>query len=108
MLNKKKLINKIKSKKAIVSIIGMGYVGLPLALRFAEMDYQVICIDKDESKINHLKKGTSYINHIKNSKIKKNIKSLKPTSDFSLLKNSDVIIICVPTPLTINREPDIS
>lgn len=108
MQNKKKLINKIKSKKALVSIIGMGYVGLPLALRFAEMDYEVICIDKDESKIRDLKKGISYINHIENSKIKKNKKLLKPTSDFSLLENADVIIICVPTPLTINREPDIS
>jgi UDP-N-acetyl-D-glucosamine dehydrogenase len=107
---KKKLLQKIKLKKAVVGIIGLGYVGLPLALTFAEKGFEVIGFDTDESKIPILSKGKSYIKHIPSSRIKKLVdkKKFEATFDFSRLTSCDAIIICVPTPLYENREPNIS
>jgi len=104
------LLNKINSKKAVVAIIGMGYVGLPLALEFADKGFKTIGFDIDETKIPVLNSGRSYIKHIKDEKIKKavNAKKFEATSDFSRLPDTDAIIICVPTPLNEHREPDIS
>ena len=105
------LIEKVKASNFIVGIIGMGYVGLPLALEFASKDIKVIGFDLDPLKVETLnKKKRSYIKHIQSEKIKKQVnrKMLVATTDFSKLKIPDVIIICVPTPLNINREPDLS
>ena len=90
---KKKLLQKIKSKKAVVGIIGLGYVGLPLALTFAEKGFKVIGFDIDENKIPILSKGKSYIKHIPNDRIKKSVISRKfeATFDFSRLTFCDCI-----------------
>jgi len=107
---KKALLEKINNKTATVGIIGMGYVGLPLALEFAEKGFLTIGFDIDEKKIPLLNSGSSYINHIKADKIKKVVDSKKffATTDFSKLAESDAVIICVPTPLNEHREPDMT
>ena len=105
------LFRKIEKNKIIVGVIGMGYVGLPLALEFASKNIKVIGFDLDKRKIDILnKEKRSYIKHISSSKIREQVsrKMLSATSDFSKLKLPDVVIICVPTPLNINREPDLS
>jgi UDP-N-acetyl-D-glucosamine dehydrogenase len=107
---KSELLKKINDKTAVVGIIGMGYVGLPLALEFAEKGFQTIGFDIDERKIPLLNSGKSYINHIKADRIKKAVDSTKftATSDFSKITESDAILICVPTPLNEHREPDMT
>lgn len=93
-----------------ISIIGMGYVGLPLALRFVEAGCKVFGIDVDESKIDQLLGGKSYIKHIEESRIAESVSKAQfvPTTAFQLVAESEGVIICVPTPLNKNREPDIS
>lgn len=104
-----KLISKIRSKSAVIGIIGLGYVGLPLVIRFSESDFKVIGFDIDNSKIDALNAGQSYIEHISEEKISEAVKKgFNATSDFSQIKDVDAIIICVPTPLNKHREPDMS
>lgn len=101
------VLNKIERKGAIVGIIGMGYVGLPLAILCSDGGFQTIGFDIDEEKTKKLNDGISYIKHIKEEDIKKaKEKNFHATSDFKKLSKCDVIIICVPTPLTENLEPD--
>ncbi len=104
------LLKKIKEKKASVGIIGLGYVGLPLAKEFHRAGFSVTGFDIDPKKVEMLDIGKSYIKHISSESIK-NLKAdgrFNATIDFSKLKNMDCIIICVPTPLTRHREPDLS
>ena len=90
-----------------ISIIGMGYVGLPMAIRFSEIGDRVIGFDLDKSKISSLKKSQSYLSHIDSQQIKDlNQHDFCPSSSPQSLKNSDVFIICVPTPLNKYKEPD--
>lgn len=107
---KNDFLKKINDKTAVVGIIGMGYVGLPLAIEFANKNFYTIGFDIDESKIPLLNSGKSYIKHIKEDKIKKVVeaKKFEATSDFSRLTEVDAIIICVPTPLNEHREPDMT
>ena len=93
-----------------ISIIGMGYVGLPLALRFVEAGCKVFGIDVDESKIDQLLGGKSYIKHIEAFRIAESVSKAQfvPTTAFQAVAESEGVIICVPTPLNKNREPDIS
>jgi len=93
-----------------VAIMGCGYVGLPLALRFAEAGHKVVGFDTDPEKVRLLNAGKSYIEHIQQSKIQQYVNSrhFHATTDFSKLKEADAIIICVPTPLNEYREPDLS
>jgi len=100
------LIRKIKEKKAKIGVIGLGYVGLPLAMEFCGAGFKVTGFDTDENKVNMLKKGESYIGHINKEKLLEALQRLEPTSDFSKLSHMDCIIICVPTPLSKYREPD--
>ena len=97
----KSLTDKIRRKEARIGVIGLGYVGLPLAVEFAEAGYAVIGIDKDPDKIDILKEGKSYITDIKADVIAKLISQdkLTVTQDYSQIKNLDAISICVPTPL---------
>lgn len=105
------LKDEIIKNKFTVGIIGLGYVGLPLALEFAQKGIKVIGFDLDVFKINKiLKEKKSYIKHIPSSKIKSAVENnmLTATTDFSKLPQADALIICVPTPLNVNREPDMS
>jgi UDP-N-acetyl-D-glucosamine dehydrogenase len=106
---KNQLLSRINDKIAVIGIIGLGYVGLPLALRFIEAGYRVVGFDIDQAKINILKSGKSYIKHISPSLIfdavKKNL--LEVTTDFSKAAKVDALIICVPTPLNKYREPNL-
>ena len=104
------LNNKIESKQAKIGIIGMGYVGLPLALEFAESDFNVTGFDIDKNKIPFLNEGKSYIKHIGSERIKNLVEKNKfiATNNFKELENQDILIICVPTPLNKYREPDLS
>lgn len=110
-MNYKNLIlNKIVDKSAVVGIIGLGYVGLPLGLEFAEKDFKVIGFDIDERKIPILNSGNTYIKHIPADRISKSVKSkwFEATSDFTRIPECDALIICVPTPLDEHREPDLT
>jgi UDP-N-acetyl-D-glucosamine dehydrogenase len=104
---KSKIINKIKSKKISISVIGLGYVGLPLSLLLSQKNH-VIGIDINQEKINQLNSNKSYIERIDNKKILNFNKRNKFTSDFSEIFKCDFIIICVPTPLKKNKTPDLS
>src|SRR5689334_7954000 len=99
-----------KGAQLKVAIIGCGYVGLPLALRFAEAGHKVTGFDTDPAKVSMLNAGKSYIEHIPQNKIQQfvNSRHFSATTDFAKLKEADAIIICVPTPLDERREPDLS
>jgi UDP-N-acetyl-D-glucosamine dehydrogenase len=103
----KKIITKIKTKKVKVGIIGMGYVGLPLARSFVAKNISTYGFDIDTKKIKKLTQGVSYINYFDHKEIKKMIKKkFTPTSDFTLIKEMDLIILCLPTPIKKNKSPD--
>ncbi len=106
---KDNLIEKLEKNQALITIIGLGYVGLPLALNYSEKGYKVLGLDIDESKINSLKKGISYINSISEERVKNAIfsSSLEVSTDYAKIKNADALIICVPTPLNKNKGPDL-
>jgi len=104
------LLSKIQTKKALVGVIGLGYVGLPLVREFTGGGMKVLGFDIDLSKVKALLAGRSYIEHIPSSVVKQMVKSglFNATMDFNRLGEPDVIIICVPTPLTRQREPDMT
>jgi UDP-N-acetyl-D-glucosamine dehydrogenase len=93
-----------------VAVIGLGYVGLPLSLRFAEIGDHVIGLDVDETKIKALQAGQTYIKHLGTDPIKAALKegTFVPSSDMSRVSEAEAVILCVPTPLTKQREPDLS
>jgi UDP-N-acetyl-D-glucosamine dehydrogenase len=93
-----------------IAIVGLGYVGLPLSLQFARSGVDVLGLDIDPAKVESLNQGRSYIKHIESSAIAEHAKSgkLSASTDFRRVKETEAIIICVPTPLNKNREPDIS
>ncbi len=106
---KNELIKKLEDKTATIGIVGLGYVGLPLVLRYSEIGYSVLGIDIDAAKVGKLNAGNSYIQHITDGSIQKAINSgFKATTDFSETSNADALILCVPTPLSKYREPDLS
>ncbi len=104
------LHNKIKSQTAHIGIIGMGYVGIPLTREFLRRGFKVTGFDIDKTKVDKLRRGEVYIKHIGSDFISEHLKkgTFSATSDFSELKNMDVIIICVPTPLKKHYDPDLS
>lgn len=103
------LLEKIKLKKAKIGIFGLGYVGLPLSLRFSEKGFKVFGFDIDKVKINALKKNKSYIGHISSTKIKTaNKNNFQVSDNFELVTECDVLIICVPTPLGKYKEPNLN
>lgn len=108
--NARKLLEKIKSKEATVGVVGVGYVGLPLLCSFAKSKFGAIGFDIDANKIEKLHQGVSYFQHIPSSMIAElaSWSRFNATTDFSLLAQADCIILCVPTPLTRQREPDMS
>ena len=104
------LIKKINAKEAKIGIIGLGYVGLPLVIRFCQENFRVVGFDVDTRKVEKLNKGQSYIKHIQSGKIMslRDNGMFEATDDYERLKETDCIIICVPTPLKKNKEPDLS
>jgi UDP-N-acetyl-D-glucosamine dehydrogenase len=103
------LVEKIRGRQARIGIFGLGYVGLPLALRFSEEGFRVLGFDVDKSKVDALNQGHSYIEHIAASSIADAVKrGFEPTTDLAKAGDADALIICVPTPLSKYREPDLS
>lgn len=110
MIEIKDMINKIGERNYTVGIAGLGYVGLPLAIEFVNAGFKVLGLDIDDDKIKKLSESQTYIKHIPSEKLQEiNATNLfNATSDFSRSKECDAILICVPTPLTRHREPDMS
>lgn len=106
---KEQLIERLHSKSATIGIVGLGYVGLPLVLRFSEVGYSVLGFDIDQDKVDRLSAGKSYIEHIDAGRVRAALaRNFACTTDFSRAGEPDVLIICVPTPLNQYREPDLS
>ncbi len=117
---KNQLLTKIYDHSAVVAIIGLGYVGLPLAVAFAENGFSVVGIDVDPSKVDAINEGRSYISDIPSDRLApltidhypltinhSPASRLTATTDYSILAQCDVAIICVPTPLNKTRDPDV-
>lgn len=107
---KENLIKKLREKNANVAILGLGYVGLPLAVVFGEAGFKVTGVDPDKRKVEALNKGESYIPDVKTEVVAKLVKDgkLTATTDFAVLKDMDAVSICVPTPLRQTGDPDMS
>ncbi|CAM3613423.1 UDP-N-acetyl-D-glucosamine 6-dehydrogenase [Halomonas lysinitropha] len=103
------LIDKLIRKEAVIGIVGLGYVGLPLMLRYNSIGFRVLGIDIDQEKVDRLNSGKSYIEHIPSARIAQAARSgFVATTDFSRVADADAVILCVPTPLNKYREPDLS
>lgn len=107
---KPELLTKISNKEAVVGVIGLGYVGLPLLIEFSHAGFHTLGFDIDDSKVRKLKENKSYIKHIPSEKIKKmsDTGRFGVSSDFSYISDCDAILICVPTPLTEHRTPNMN
>ncbi len=105
-----KLINKFNDKSAHIAVLGLGYVGLPLAVVFAESGFKVTGIDPITSKVDSLNSGKSYVLDISDKQLRDLVKAnrLTATTDFSVLSKVDAVSICVPTPLRKTGDPDLS
>ncbi len=107
---KNEIINLIEDQRARVGVIGLGYVGLPLAIEFASRGFKTTGFEVDEKKVEQINAGRSYIGDISTQQVKESVEAgrLRATIDFDCLKECDAIIICVPTPLRKTKEPDVS
>lgn len=107
---KQQLLDKINNKTAKVGVVGLGYVGLPLAVEKAYAGYQTIGFDVQDNKVNMVNEGKNYIGDVVDETLKKLVEegSLRATTDFSFVKDVDTICICVPTPLDLYKQPDLS
>jgi UDP-N-acetyl-D-glucosamine dehydrogenase len=104
------LIHKLNIRQALIGVIGLGYVGLPLARLFCEQGFRVLGLDVDQDKVDALKEGRTYIKHVDSAPFREwHAQGLfTPSPDFCLAAEADVLILCVPTPLNEHREPDLS
>lgn len=109
-MSKAVLLDKIERRQAVISVIGLGYVGLPLAVEFAREGYRVIGVDVSHQKVDLINRGVSYIPDVPTSDVAELVTSgkLSATTDYSVLKTVDAISICVPTPLRKTKDPDMS
>jgi UDP-N-acetyl-D-glucosamine dehydrogenase len=106
---KQQLINKLTDKTAVIGILGLGYVGIPLALRYAEVGYKVLGFDIDPEKITKISAGKTYIKHIPDEDIQAAVDNgFETTTDITRASEADTLILCVPTPLDLHRAPDLS
>ena len=107
---KEQLLNKIKSREIVVGVVGLGYVGLPLAVEKAKAGFKTIGCDVQKKKVDMVNAGTNYIGDVVDDDLKRIVESgmLQATNDFSFVKDVDFIAICVPTPLDKHQQPDIS
>ena len=104
------LIEKLNNKTAVIGVVGLGYVGLPLAVEKAKAGYNVIGFDVQESKVDEVNQGINYIGDVVDEELKELVanKMLKATTDYSFIKEVDAVAICVPTPLDIYKQPNTS
>ena len=104
------ILDRIRTRQAVIGIVGQGYVGLPLALVFCEAGFPVVGVDLDPVKVEALNRGESYIKHIGAERVTNAVKTgrFRASADFDELKSCDAVLICVPTPLGQHREPDLS
>ncbi|MSP96809.1 MAG: nucleotide sugar dehydrogenase [Betaproteobacteria bacterium] len=106
---KQQLLSRFASKQAVVGIIGLGYVGLPLALRFSQAGFQTLGFDIDAQKVAALHAGKTYLQTVAAGRVASALRNgFSATTDFARAAEADALIICVPTPLTASREPDLS
>ena len=106
---KSELIDRLRQGSATIGVVGLGYVGLPLLLRYAEVGYRVIGFDIDATKVAELNAGRTYIEHISAARVQAaRTAGFEATTDFHRATQADALIICVPTPLDRHREPDLS
>lgn len=108
MSSRDEIIARIERSEALVAVVGLGYVGLPLALTFVEHGLRVIGLDTDHSKLVSLREGRSYLEHIPAERVTNAAGLFVPTDDFGRLATADAVIVCVPTPLTAAGAPDLS
>ena len=110
MTYKEEILQKAEHKKLVVGIIGLGYVGLPLAVGFAEAGVHVVGFDKNEQKVNKINNGDNYIKDVRDAALREVVDNVTfhATSDFSQMKECDALLICVPTPLDRFKKPDMS
>jgi len=104
------LLQRLRSREALIGVVGLGYVGLPLSLTYAENGYRVLGLDIDRSKIEAINAGESYIQHIDGARVQqaRQQEMLEASTDFARAAEADALILCVPTPLNQYREPDLS
>jgi UDP-N-acetyl-D-glucosamine dehydrogenase len=106
---KNSIIKKLNDKEAVIGIFGLGYVGLPLCIRYAEAGFKVLGFDIDPNKTEKINAGKSYIEHIRSGRVAEaNKQGFEATTDFARAIETDALILCVPTPLNKYREPDLS
>ena len=103
-----RVLTSLNDRKATIGIVGLGYVGLPLLLRYCEVGYNVIGFDIDSEKTEMLEKSVSFIQHISSERIAAARQNFSATTNFSHITSCDAVILCVPTPLTKSRDPDLS
>lgn len=108
-MKRDELVLKIQQHKAVIGVIGLGYVGLPLLLRFGQVGFQVVGFDIDSIKVKELNAGRSYIGHIESKQIKalRKADGFEATTNFKRLAEADCIVACVPTPLNSKKEPEL-
>ncbi|MCP4425971.1 MAG: UDP-N-acetyl-D-glucosamine dehydrogenase, partial [Chloroflexi bacterium] len=110
-MNKKAaLLQKIETRQAMIGVVGMGYVGLPLAVALVEAGFRVMGIDVDEAKVSSLNEGRSYVEDVSDETLRPLVQDgrLQASADYAALTAVDAISICVPTPLRKTKDPDIS
>ena len=103
-----RVLAALTDRSATIGIVGLGYVGLPLLLRYSEVGYNVIGFDIDPEKVEMLERAESFIQHIPSKRIARTRQNFSATTEFSNIASCDAVILCVPTPLTKNRDPDLS
>src|SRR5262245_4938948 len=110
LTSRRQLEERIRNRTAAVGIIGLGYVGLPLAVEFAKAGFRVTGIDVNDTKVERVNRGDSYVLDVESSDMEELTRSghLRATSDFSVLAELDTVNICVPTPLRKSKDPDMS
>jgi UDP-N-acetyl-D-glucosamine dehydrogenase len=107
---KAQLLQRLQDRTAIVSVVGLGYAGLPLAVEFAHVGLHVIGVDVDAHKVNALQRGESYVADVPAARVAECVRAgrLRATNDYAALRDADAVIVCVPTPLRKSRDPDLS
>jgi len=105
---KRLLLNTIESRQALVSVVGLGYVGLPLAVALAQAGFTVVGVDVDEGRVAAVNRGESYVEDIPSEVLAAVAERLRATTNYDVLHRADVVLICVPTPLSKTKDPDVS